>query len=268
MAGKFSWNEAPPPSSAQLVVQYDGKMSAAFEMYDSGRYAEALTLFEAAADISANVSKADAATTEWIQRRVKALNNLAACNDKLGRLDVAAKGYAAARAHLTAAWSEYMFPSLWNSSYSTMLAHLEKKMGLMPREVKGAHVGQGVDVACVLDVGKQMVLEAVDFYKAGEFDRALPLLEQALAIHEKHAPGDGITLTTIANNLASTHAELGDEVQARALYMRALQVSGATDEQRAHVKKKLALLGAKAQQHSSTSDAVDEPSARPPASED
>ncbi|KAG8459972.1 hypothetical protein KFE25_011021 [Diacronema lutheri] len=245
-SAKFAWNEAPPPSVDQLAAQYDSKMGAAFEMFDSSRFVEAALLFEGAADVCALVSKGDAQTTAWVSRKVKALNNSAACNDKLGRLEAAARGYAAARAHLTSAWSDYMFPSLWDSSYASMLAHVDKKLGMMPRDTRGAHVGLGVDVASVLDVGKQMVLEAVELYKAAEFARALPLLEQALAIHEKHAPTDGITLATIANNLASTHAEMGHEAEARALYLRALQIGGATDEQRAHVKKKLALLGKRA----------------------
>lgn len=278
---KFEWREAPTLDGEQLALQYDLKMGAAFEMYDNGRFADAAAHFEASAELCTRVSKAEAATTACISRRVKALNNAAACHDKLGQLDAAARGYAAAHAHLTKAWAEYMFPSLWDSSYSSMLAHIEKKLGMMPRGALGAHVGQGVDVESVLDVGKQMVLEAVALFKKGEFARALPLLEQALAIHEKHAPGDGVTLATITNNLASTHAELGHEDEARALYTKAMQVSGATEAQRKHVKKKLSampalLFRAKGKflsrrgsaQRAAEGGAAEQASARPPASDD
>ncbi|KAJ1619042.1 hypothetical protein T492DRAFT_1088637 [Pavlovales sp. CCMP2436] len=237
-----TWSDVQAPSAGDLATQYDRSMGSAFEKFDSGRFIEAVTLFDAASELCLRVPKAERDSSAWVARRVKALNNCAACNDKLGRLDAAKVGYAKARKHLTTAWRDYMFPSLWDTGYTSMLAHVDKKLGMMPRAA-GAHVGQGVEVASVLQVGKQMVLESVDLYKAGEFARALPLLEQALAIHEKHAPQDGITLATITNNLASTHAELGHETEARALYLRALQVAEATEEQREHIKKKLSKLG-------------------------
>jgi tetratricopeptide (TPR) repeat protein len=220
-------------------------MAGAFDAFDASRFAEAVALFESASQVCTALSKADANTSAWVTRRVKALNNCAAANDRLGRLDVAEVQYAAARALLTSAWSDYSFPSFWDPNYAHMLAHVDKKLGMFPRGkvgAPGAHVGIGVDVAAVLLVGRQMVLEAVELYKAGAFEPSAPLLEQALAIQERHGADDGVALITIMNNLAATKAELGQKDEARALYLRALCVAGATEEQRAHVKNKLALL--------------------------
>ena len=253
---KIQWQESERASAAELASRFDSKMASAFDAFDGGRFAEAVALFESASKVCAAVPKVDACTSAWVARRVKALNNCAAANDRLGRLDVAERGYAAARAHLTSAWSGYSFPSLWDSSYSQMLAHIDKKLGRFPRGkagAPGAHVGIGVDVAAVLSVGRQMVLEAVELYKAGAYERSAPLLEQALAIQERHGADDGVALITIANNLAATKAELGQKEAARELYLRALRVAGATEEQRAHVKNKLALL--------------DRPIVRPPAAD-
>lgn len=244
-AMKFAWKEEAVASGEELLAKFEGKMAGAFDAFDAGRWAEAVALFDSASQICAAVPKTDAAQSVWVSRRVKSLNNCAAANDQLGRLDAAERGYAAARAHLTSAWSDYSFPSLWDSSYSQMLAHIDKKLGMFPRGkpgAAGAHVGLGVDVTTVLGIGRQMVLDAVELYKAGSFELALPILEQALAIQERHGADDGVAMITIANNLAATKAELGQKEEARELYLRALRVPGATQEQRAHVKYKLALL--------------------------
>lgn len=243
-AGKVSWVEAPAPKAEEMAVQYDGQMRIAFDAFDAGRYTEAVAHFNAAAELCAKMPKHDTASSAWVARRVKAMNNSAASKDKLGELEAAERGYAAARKVLLDAYASYSFPSLWDSSYSAMLAHVEKKMGMMPRTV-GAHVGEGVDVGEVVDVGKHMAHEAVAAFKAKEYERALPLLEQAIAILEKHGRGDAITLATCINNLASTHMELGNAEPARRNYIRALQVPGTTEAQRTHMQGKLKQLNAR-----------------------
>lgn len=261
---KVVWCEGKLPSAKEAAMEYDRKMRSAYDAFDSAKFSDASKHFEEAANCIARLPKLEANSSEMVARHVKALNNMAASKDKIGRLAEAEQGYARALKVLRSAWSSYMFPSLWDSNYTTMVAHVEKKLGMMPRTM-GTHVGVGVDVSAVVDVGRQMALEAVDLFKAKQYERALPLFEQAAKIYEKHALSDGTTLAACLNNLGSTHAELGNTAMARACYTRALSVSGCGVEQKEHIQQKLTLLTRTDAKQQAAQAPAPEADAEPPA---
>src|SRR5439155_7276984 len=61
-----------------------------------------------------------------------------------------------------------------------------------------------------------------EFYvETGEYDRALPLLEQALSIRRQILPQGHVDIATSLHRLATCYAGLGDGVRARALWEEA-----------------------------------------------
>ncbi|MEP7337232.1 MAG: tetratricopeptide repeat protein [Acidobacteriota bacterium] len=75
-----------------------------------------------------------------------------------------------------------------------------------------------------LQEAEQLSAEAVRLRQAGQFDKALPVAERALAIREKTLGAEHLDTTSSLNTFALIHQDKGDYAKAEPLFQRALAI--------------------------------------------
>ncbi|MBI1762730.1 MAG: tetratricopeptide repeat protein [Acidobacteria bacterium] len=126
-------------------------------------------------------------------------------------------------------------PVLWvaevGGTYRLEVRSLEKtaKTGRYEAKLNEAHPATASDRAQVakslalLEV-TQLDAEASTLRNAGQYDKALPLAERALAVCEKALGAEHPTTATSLKNLAELYDDKGDYAKAEPLYQRALAI--------------------------------------------
>lgn len=99
-----------------------------------------------------------------------------------------------------------------------------------PPRTDAAQTGESAEQAAALKEANSLSNKVVELYRAGKFDEALPLAENALSIRERVLPANDRRIAAALANIASLRYAKGESEKAEKLYERALAIHDAAGD--------------------------------------
>jgi tetratricopeptide (TPR) repeat protein/CHAT domain-containing protein len=206
--------EGTPLEEAQRLNQQ------AVELYQAGRYREALPLQQRALEINEKILGPEHPATAI------SLNNLAALYKALGAYDKALPLYLRALAirekvlgpeHLDTATTLNNLGALYwaMGAYDKALPLYQRALAIREKVLGPEHFDTSVSLNNL----------AMLYHSKGAYDKALPLFQRALKIREKVLGPEHPATATSLSNLAGLYEDQGAYGKAVPLYQRALQIT-------------------------------------------
>ena len=215
--------EAPsrvPTASQEQLNEITVLNKRTAELYQAGKYAEALPLKQRAAELSEKALGPEHPAV------ATGLNNLAALYYSTGQYAKAEPLYQRALA---------IAEKALGPEHPTVAASLNSLAGLYAVTEQYAKAGPLYQRALTIrekalgpehpDVANTLNNLATLYYSTGQYAKAEPLYQRALAIAEKALGPDHPTVTIMLNTLAAVYQHTGAHAKAEPLYQRALVIA-------------------------------------------